>query len=473
MPLADVSLSSWTLLLVAAISAAVWVNRARKMACLPPGPKGSDVVSVTTLGHTTVILNSAQAVDDLFVVRGSNYSDRPDMPMLIDLWGRLGLDFRSNAIWPSMKEHRRIFHNHFDLTLKDHRRIQVPAAHELVRLLEQSPAKFLDHLEHYTARIIMKRVYGYHFEDSMTDPFVLVNKAASETTSTATVPGTFLVDTFPLLKYVPEWVPGAGFKKKAREWRALQEAVVNRPYNMVQEEMETVFRGCFWLTSSIVLGSDTTLLVSEKLSQNLATMTCFILAMVLHPNVQKRVHAELDSVLCGERLPTFQDKERLPYFMNVFREVLRWLVVSIPHRATNSDTYKGYYIPADATVVGNSWALLHDPDVYPEPESFYPERFEKGNVPDPVDYAAFGYGRRSCAGKNMALDTVWIAIATILSVFSIDAPVDENDAPVMPEITFRRSTINHPAPFDCTFKVRSTTAYGLIHQELDWDSVGI
>lgn len=40
--------------------------------------------------------------------------------------------------------------------------------------------------------------YGYHFEDAMTDPFVLVNKAASETTSAATVPGTFLVDTFPM-----------------------------------------------------------------------------------------------------------------------------------------------------------------------------------------------------------------------------------------------------------------------------------
>lgn len=39
-------------------------------------------------------------------------------------------------------------------------------------------------------------------------------------------------------------------------------------------------------------------------------------------------------------------------------------------------------------------ALLHDPDVYPDPESFYPERFEQENVPDPIDYAAFGYGRR-------------------------------------------------------------------------------
>lgn len=49
--------------------------------------------------------------------------------------------------------------------------------------------------------------------------------------------------------------------------------------------------------------------------------------MVIHPEVQKRVQIELDSVLGGERLPTFEDKEHLPYFWNVMREVLRWLVV--------------------------------------------------------------------------------------------------------------------------------------------------
>lgn len=65
-------------------------------------------------------------------------------------------------------------------------------------------------------------------------------------------------------------------------------------------------------------------------------MTCFVLAMVLHPDVQKRVHAELDSVLGGERLPTFEDKERLPYLMNVFREVLRWLVVCASLRNSRS-----------------------------------------------------------------------------------------------------------------------------------------
>jgi len=49
--------------------------------------------------------------------------------------------------------------------------------------------------------------------------------------------------------------------------------------------------------------------------------------MVLHPDVQRRVQAELDSVLAGERLPTFDDRDSLPYFWNVMREVLRWIVV--------------------------------------------------------------------------------------------------------------------------------------------------
>ena len=46
----------------------------------------------------------------------------------------------------------------------------------------------------------------------------------------AGVPGTFLVDTIPLLKHVPAWMPGAGFQRKAREWRKLARNMVELPY---------------------------------------------------------------------------------------------------------------------------------------------------------------------------------------------------------------------------------------------------
>lgn len=90
--------------------------------------------------------------------------------------------------------------------------------------------------------------------------------------------------------------------------------------------------------------------------------------------------------------------------------------------ATQADVYKGYYIPKNALVIGNSWyvyliipcssalvltncrcarAILHDPVTYPDPETFNPSRFLtpdgtriNPDVQDPE--VAFGYGRRIC-----------------------------------------------------------------------------
>lgn len=88
-----------------------------------------------------------------------------------------------------------------------------------------------------------------------------------------------------------------------------------------------------------------------------STLTTFILAMTLHPETQKRAQTELDTIL-GDRLPTFADKDALPYVTAVMKEVLRWIPVlplAVPHRTVNSDQYKGYYIPAGASVLGNTW----------------------------------------------------------------------------------------------------------------------
>jgi cytochrome P450 len=90
---------------------------------------------------------------------------------------------------------------------------------------------------------------------------------------------------------------------------------------------------------------------------SVSTLTTFILAMTLHPEAQKRAQAELDTVL-GDRLPTFSDRDNLPFVTAVMKEVLRWIPVlplAVPHRAINSDQYKGYYIPAGASVLGNTW----------------------------------------------------------------------------------------------------------------------
>lgn len=90
---------------------------------------------------------------------------------------------------------------------------------------------------------------------------------------------------------------------------------------------------------------------------SVSTLTTFILAMTLHPEAQKRAQAELDTVV-GDRLPTFSDKDDLPFVTAIMKEVFRWIPVlplAVPHRSVNSDQYKGYFIPAGASVLGNTW----------------------------------------------------------------------------------------------------------------------
>ena len=67
-------------------------------------------------------------------------------------------------------------------------------------------------------------------------------------------------------------------------------------------------------------------------------------------------------------------------------------------------------------------AILHDPVLYPEPDAFKPERFINPNGSlreDPVLTSAFGFGKRICPGRHLADATLFIAIASLLSVFDI------------------------------------------------------
>lgn len=72
---------------------------------------------------------------------------------------------------------------------------------------------------------------------------------------------------------------------------------------------------------------------------------------------------------------------------------------------------------------------MHDPELYPDPEEFKPERFlnEDGRVrDDPTLSLVFGIGRRICPGRHFVDATIFIVTASILSVFNVAKATDEN-----------------------------------------------
>jgi len=144
----------------------------------------------------------------------------------------------------------------------------------------------------------------------------------------------------------------------------------------------------------------------------LSAMMGFILAMTRFPEVQKCAQEEIDRVVGGDHLPNVSDRERLPYCAAMCKELLRWHIVTplgVPHSNREADICGGYYIPPKTTIYTNQWAMHMDPEEYPDPEVFRPERFlsapGKRLQRDPHK-VTFGFGRRVCPGQQLAENTV-------------------------------------------------------------------
>lgn len=99
-----------------------------------------------------------------------------------------------------------------------------------------------------------------------------------------------------------------------------------------------------------IAGSDTTA----------ATVATFVLAMTMHPEIQKKAQEELDRVIGPDRLPTWEDRPQLPYIDAILKETLRWNTATplgVPHALIQDDVYEGMFIPGGATVIANIWLV--------------------------------------------------------------------------------------------------------------------
>jgi len=214
------------------------------------------------------------------------------------------------------------------------------------------------------------------------------------------------------------------------------------------------------LGSLFQAGSDTTV----------SSMSSLFLALALYPKVQKRAQAELDFVVSKDRLPTFEDKPRLPYIEAMCKELMRWQMVTplgVPHASTEDDVYKGFFIPKGSLVIADAWAVLHNPELYPDPEVFKPERFlnEDGTFrDDPTIALAFGVGKRICPGRHLVDLVLFSFVSSVLSVFRVTKATDKNghEIPIKIETLIEAQIAIQPAKFECSITPRDRVAEDLI-----------
>ncbi|KAF8630988.1 hypothetical protein AX15_002696 [Amanita polypyramis BW_CC] len=329
----------------------------------------------------------------------------------------------------------------------------------------------------------MGMTFGYELAPGQeNDRFVELPEEATRLITKLILPGSTLVNVLPFLGYIPPWVPGASSQREAAEVKQILNVYRNEPFDYVLKNLATGNANDCMLVSLLqgrtkvdgVYEDEKILrdtIVTAYLGARLTTFAAqlnFFLAMALHPNEQKRAQEEIDRVVGTDRLPNLRDRASLPYVEALLRETLRWrliLPLGLPHSTVNDDVYNGFYIPKGTIVVPNVWALTRDESVYPDPESFKPERFfnPDGTLNnDTIEYA-FGFGRRICPGRYMADAVLWLIVATVLSTFSISKEKDENGIEIeIDPNAFIETIISMPLPFKCSIVPRSPQAVGLI-----------
>ncbi|KAI0693296.1 cytochrome P450 [Cerioporus squamosus] len=511
-----------------AISLARWHRRSGGRP-LPPGPKSwpflgnfshmtkpelwrahdelchnyGELVYLSVMGKDLLILGSSRVVSDLLEKRSALTSDKPQSP-LISLSGQDGnIALMPYGAW--WQRHRRAFWQYFhpDAAERYHP-LQCKSTEVFLRRLLADPTHLAEHIRYTFTTSIVKVVYGLDIAKK-NDPYIAMMEQVLEG-GEAFIPGRYFVEFLPILRHIPAWVPGAGFQKDFAFWRHAAQWVRNTMAEKAREGMadgttsqsvvaqlvaNTDAEGSlsssedFEIAKNVALTSYEGKVILDLLRRNTdislqycgtggadttySTLQVFFLAMAIYPDVQKKAQAELDAIVGPNRLPGHSDRPSLPYISAIVKETLRWgtvLPFSLPHRSIEDMEYDGYFIPAGTMLIPNSWACLHDPETYPDPERFMPERFLRDGKLDPevCDPArfAFGSGRRKCPGRFFADASIFINVAMILHVFNISPAFDTHGRVTPLELKMTNRIISYPEDCRCTIKPRSEAARQLI-----------
>ncbi|GMN22060.1 hypothetical protein TIFTF001_040169 [Ficus carica] len=164
------------------------------------------------------------------------------------------------------------------------------------------------------------------------------------------------------------------------------------------------------------------------------TLTWALTLLLNNREILKKAQNELELNVGRERQVRESDIKNLPYLQCIIKETLRLyppVPLLLPHEAMEDCTVGGYHIPAGTRLFINASKIQRDPNLWPDPDQFLPERFLSTSAKDldvrgqDFELIPFGSGRRMCPGVTLALQVMQLALGNLLHGFDIENLSDE------------------------------------------------
>ncbi|XP_050816173.1 cytochrome P450 2C18-like isoform X2 [Gopherus flavomarginatus] len=413
-------LGATTIFLAVCISCLLFLSAWKKMSGsgkLPPGPvafpiignalqlnmknlfqsicelreKYGPIFTIYLGSERVVVLYGQKAVKEALIDQGDEFSDRGHMPVFERLSNKKGTAMGSGEPWKQLRRFTLTTLRDFGMGKKSTEERILEEAHFLVERLKNTHGRPFDptlFLNHATSNVICSIVFGdrFNYED---EKFVtLIN----------------LIDEINKLQLSP-WTA----EQHNSQSEFTTESLLNR-------------------TLSLFFAGTGTISVTLKHGLKL---------LMKYPEIEEKVHVEIDCVIGRSRSPCMAYRSQMPYTDAVVHEIQRFISLAplgVPRAVTKDTRFRQYIIPKGTTIFPVLQSVLYDSKEFPNPEQFNPGHFldENGAFKKSDFFMPFSIGKRSCLGEALARMELFLLLTTILQNFTLKSPIDPKDIDITP-----------------------------------------
>uniref|UniRef100_A0A8C4WLC7 unspecific monooxygenase n=1 Tax=Gopherus evgoodei TaxID=1825980 RepID=A0A8C4WLC7_9SAUR len=456
-------LGATTIFLAVCISCLLFLSAWKKMSGsgkLPPGPvafpiignalqlnmknlsqsmcelreKYGPIFTIYLGSERVVVLYGQETLKEALIDQGDEFSDRGHMPVFERLPNKKG----KFPPWKQLRRFTLTTLRDFGMGKKSTEERILEEAHFLVERLKNTHGRPFDptlFLNHATSNVICSIVFGdrFDYEDK--------NFSAQENQDVFFFQSLQLYNFFPTLMH---YIPGP-HQRIFKHFEELRKFVLER-VEMHRESLEPScprdFIDAFLIkvkhvgasrSPSPLLGS----LFFAGTGTTSDTLKCGLKLLMKYPEIEEKVHVEIDRVIGRSRSPCMAYRSQMPYTDAVVHEIQRFISLAplgVPRAVTKDTRFRQYIIPKGTTIFPVLQSVLYDSKEFPNPEQFNPGHFldENGAFKKSDFFMPFSIGKRSCLGEALARMELFLLLTTILQNFILKSPIDPKDIDITP-----------------------------------------